>query len=182
MYLHDDAIYSISVDPTNDFLFASSCDDGTVQLFDLRLADPAEKLASSSSPFHSVMHNPVEPRIFVTANGRDGAQLWDVRVPNSPLLLYGASAGHRRKTSIRNPRQQACMFARFSSDGNRVLVLRRRLPPALYRVKLYKENRINNNDMDEGALFTKRRGENKIEEKNNNDNSNNDDDMDHGAR
>ena len=138
VYLHDDAIYSISVDPTNDFVFASACDDGTVQLFDLRRADATETLASSSSPFHSVMHNPAEPRIFVTANGRDGAQLWDVRVPNSPLLLYGASAGHRRKSSGRNPRQQACMFARFNSDGTRVLVLRRRLPPALYKVKLLK--------------------------------------------
>ena len=137
VYLHDDAIYSISVDPTNDHLFASACDDGTVQLYDLRQADATEKLASSTSPFHSVMHNPVESRIFVTANGRDGAQLWDVRVPNSPLLLYGASAGQRRRklSSIRNPRQQACMFARFSSDGTRVLVLRRRLPPALYKVK-----------------------------------------------
>ena len=134
VYLHDDAIYSISVDPANDSLFASACDDGTVQLFDLRQADSASKLAISSSPFHSVMHNPVEPRIIVTANGRDGAQLWDVRIPNTSLLHFSASAGHRRKNSNCNPRQQACMFARFNCDGNRVLVLRRRLPPALYQV------------------------------------------------
>jgi len=144
VFLHEDAIYCLSVDPTNDNLFASACDDGTCQLYDLRQSDMTVKIANSSSPFHSVMHNPTEPRLFVTANGRDGAQLWDIRVPNSPLLLYGGSSSgwsryHRKKYSQRGATcqrsaQQACMYARFDGEGKHVLVIRRRLPPALYDI------------------------------------------------
>jgi len=30
---------------------------------------------------HSVMYNPVEPRLLATANAKEGVGLWDVRKP-----------------------------------------------------------------------------------------------------
>lgn len=44
---------------------------------------PAEPfcLASYPSAFHSVMFNPVEPRLIATANSKEGVGLWDIRKP-----------------------------------------------------------------------------------------------------
>ena len=41
VFLHDEAVYGISVDPINDNVFASACDDGKVVLYDIRSA-PSE--------------------------------------------------------------------------------------------------------------------------------------------
>ena len=40
---------------------------------------------------HSVMYNPVEPRLLATANAKEGVGLWDVRKPKrlvSRLFLF----------------------------------------------------------------------------------------------
>lgn len=44
---------------------------------------PAEPfcLAIYPSAFHSVMFNPVEPRLIATANSKEGVGLWDIRKP-----------------------------------------------------------------------------------------------------
>lgn len=55
---------------------------------------PAEPfcLAIYPSAFHSVMFNPVEPRLIATANSKEGVGLWDIRKPRRSdlhvLLLY----------------------------------------------------------------------------------------------
>ena len=36
MFLHDDAVYGLSVSPVNDNVFASSSDDGRVLIWDAR--------------------------------------------------------------------------------------------------------------------------------------------------
>ncbi len=36
VFLHEEAVYGISVDPINDNVFASACDDGRVVLYDVR--------------------------------------------------------------------------------------------------------------------------------------------------
>lgn len=36
VFLHQDALYGLSVDPLNDNVFASACDDGRVLIFDIR--------------------------------------------------------------------------------------------------------------------------------------------------
>ena len=36
VFLHEEAVYGISVDPINDNVFASACDDGKVVLYDIR--------------------------------------------------------------------------------------------------------------------------------------------------
>lgn len=38
-------------------------------------------LAQYKTPFHSVMFNPVEPRMLATANAKEGVSMWDVRKP-----------------------------------------------------------------------------------------------------
>lgn len=41
VFLNEEAVYGLSVDPINDNVFASACDDGKVVLYDIR-ASPAE--------------------------------------------------------------------------------------------------------------------------------------------
>uniref|UniRef100_A0A3B3DZZ4 Ddb1 and cul4 associated factor 5 n=1 Tax=Oryzias melastigma TaxID=30732 RepID=A0A3B3DZZ4_ORYME len=123
VFLHIDAVYSLSVSPVNDNVFASSSDDGRVLIWDTREPPHGEPfcLASYPSAFHSVMFNPVEPRLLATANSKEGVGLWDIRKPS--LLRYGGSMS-----------LQSAMSVRFNSSGTQLLALRRRLPPVLYEL------------------------------------------------
>nr|XP_015824675.2 DDB1- and CUL4-associated factor 5 [Nothobranchius furzeri] len=125
VFLHIDAVYSLSVSPVNDNVFASSSDDGRVLIWDTREPSHGEPfcLASYPSAFHSVMFNPVEPRLLATANSKEGVGLWDIRKPRSSLLRYGGSMS-----------LQSAMSVRFNSTGTQLLALRRRLPPVLYEL------------------------------------------------
>ncbi|XP_012727699.2 DDB1- and CUL4-associated factor 5 [Fundulus heteroclitus] len=125
LFLHIDAVYSLSVSPVNDNIFASSSDDGRVLIWDTREPPHGEPfcLASYPSAFHSVMFNPVEPRLLATANSKEGVGLWDIRKPRSSLLRYGGSMS-----------LQSAMSVRFNSTGTQLLALRRRLPPVLYEL------------------------------------------------
>lgn len=124
VFSHDDAVYGLSPDPSNPNMFASACDDGKVLIFDVRdsSGDPFV-LANYTSSMHSVMYNPVEPRLIATANAKEGVGLWDVRKPRSCLLRYGGSLV-----------QQSCMSVRFNQRGDHIVALRRRLPPVLYNI------------------------------------------------
>ncbi|XP_057716100.1 DDB1- and CUL4-associated factor 5 isoform X2 [Corythoichthys intestinalis] len=125
VFLHIDAVYSLSVSPVNDNVFASSSDDGRVLIWDTREPPHGEPfcLANYPSAFHSVMFNPVEPRLLATANSKEGVGLWDIRKPRSTLLRYGGSMS-----------LQSAMSVRFNSTGTQLLALRRRLPPVLYEL------------------------------------------------
>lgn len=125
VFLHDDAVYGLSVSPVNDNIFASSSDDGRVLIWDTREPPHGEPfcLANYPSAFHSVMFNPVEPRLLATANSKEGVGLWDIRKPRSSLLRYGGSLS-----------LQSAMSVRFNSTGTQLLALRRRLPPVLYEL------------------------------------------------
>ncbi|XP_048061612.1 DDB1- and CUL4-associated factor 5 [Megalobrama amblycephala] len=125
VFLHDDAVYGLSVSPVNDNVFASSSDDGRVLIWDTREPPHGEPfcLANYPSAFHSVMFNPVEPRLLATANSKEGVGLWDIRKPRSSLLRYGGSLS-----------LQSAMSVRFNSMGTQLLALRRRLPPVLYEL------------------------------------------------
>lgn len=113
-------VYGISVDPCNDNIFASAGEDGRILIFDTRLnASSGEiknrnkiqfifsyitsliflfiepyKLASFKSPFHAVMFNPVDPRLITTANSKEGAALWDIRVSNKYVFTSGFREFH----------------------------------------------------------------------------------------
>ncbi|XP_056327016.1 DDB1- and CUL4-associated factor 5 [Danio aesculapii] len=125
VFLHDDAVYGLSVSPVNDNVFASSSDDGRVLIWDTREPPHGEPfcLANYPSAFHSVMFNPVEPCLLATANSKEGVGLWDIRKPRSSLLRYGGSLS-----------LQSAMSVRFNSTGTQLLALRRRLPPVLYEL------------------------------------------------
>uniref|UniRef100_A0A8C8IIY8 DDB1- and CUL4-associated factor 5 n=1 Tax=Oncorhynchus tshawytscha TaxID=74940 RepID=A0A8C8IIY8_ONCTS len=125
VFLHDDAVYGLSVSPVNDNVFASSSDDGRVLIWDTRERPHGEPfcLANYPSAFHSVMFNPAEPRLLATANSKEGVGLWDIRKPRTSLLRYGGSMS-----------LQSAMSVRFNSAGTQLLALRRRLPPVLYEL------------------------------------------------
>ncbi|XP_063295239.1 DDB1- and CUL4-associated factor 5 [Pelobates fuscus] len=125
VFLHEEAVYGLSVSPVNDNVFASSSDDGRVLIWDIRESQQGDPfcLAHYPSAFHSVMFNPVEPRLLATANSKEGVGLWDIRKPHSSLLRYGG-----------NLSLQSAMSVRFNSNGTQLLALRRRLPPVLYDI------------------------------------------------
>ncbi|KAI5746116.1 hypothetical protein M8J77_000033 [Diaphorina citri] len=120
-YLHERPVYGLSVDPSQDAIFASACDDGRVLLFDTRSREEATELAVNSGPFHAVMFNPVEARLVATANSKDGIALYDTRKPKEVLMQYGSC--------------ESCMSIRFNKAGTQLLGLRRRLPPVLYNTR-----------------------------------------------
>ncbi|CAN7994818.1 unnamed protein product, partial [Ixodes hexagonus] len=125
VFLHEEAVYGLSVEPTNDSVFASACDDGCIFIYDIREPSSSDPLllVSSSSAFHAVAYNPVEPRLVATANSKEGVALWDVRRPRCCLLKYDSQLV-----------PQGAMSVRFNGDGSLLLALRRRQPPALYRL------------------------------------------------
>lgn len=124
VFLHDEAVYGLSVHPVNDYIFVSACDDGRVLIWDARQTyGDAFTLASCSSAYHAVMHNPVESQYIATANAKDGVYLWDVRKPRSSVMKYGSTHA-----------SQSAMSVRFNATGTQILALRRRLPPVLYDV------------------------------------------------
>ncbi|CAG2165823.1 unnamed protein product [Oppiella nova] len=125
--LHNDAIYGLSVNPFDDNIFASACDDGRVCLWDLRKETVRETtvLARYSSAFHAVMYNPFESRLVVTANTKEGIAVWDVRKPLCVLQQYNPSMLS----------SQSAMSVRFNKTGTLILGLRRRLPPVLYNLR-----------------------------------------------
>ena len=36
IFMHEDAVYGLSVDPFNENVFATACDDGRILIFDMR--------------------------------------------------------------------------------------------------------------------------------------------------
>ena len=54
-------------------------------------------LASYPSAFHSVMFNPVEPRLLATANSKEGIGLWDIRKPRRSDISRFSLAIDKRK-------------------------------------------------------------------------------------
>ncbi|KAI8505527.1 DDB1- and CUL4-associated factor 5 [Branchiostoma belcheri] len=125
VFRHEDAVYGLSVDPNNDNVFASACDDGRVLIWDIRENPSAEPfcLANYTSAFHAVVYNPVEPRLLATANSKEGIALWDIRKPRSCVQRFGGSL-----TS------DSAMSVKFNGLGTQVMGLRRRLPPVLYNL------------------------------------------------
>ncbi|CAG7836581.1 unnamed protein product [Allacma fusca] len=125
-FVHEQPVYGVSIDPLNDCIFASACDDGRLLIYDIREPSTSDPfcLANLTSAFHAVMFHPCEPRLIVSGNSKEGVALWDVRKPKTPLLRYGGLNA-----------DQCCMSARFNSDGSKILALRRRLPPVLYATR-----------------------------------------------
>ena len=125
-FRHEEPVYGLSVCPVNSNVFLSACSDGRVLQYDLRQRPEEEPLllAGYSHAFHAAQYNPCEPRLVVTSNQKMGLGLWDVRKPGSLVLGYGGVGGV----------SQTSMYVRWNCRGDRILGLRRRLSPVLYRV------------------------------------------------
>ncbi|XP_029711676.1 DDB1- and CUL4-associated factor 5 [Aedes albopictus] len=121
VFLHSKPVYGLSIDPTNDSVFATAGEDGKILIFDLRDSSDVMCVSRCRSPYHAVMHHPFDKGFIVTANAKEGAALWDLRSPKLPTIRYGGENA-----------AQSCMSVRFNSLGTQVLALRRRLPPILY--------------------------------------------------
>ncbi|XP_055599396.1 DDB1- and CUL4-associated factor 5 [Uranotaenia lowii] len=121
VFLHSKPVYGLSIDPSNDNIFATAGEDGKILIFDLRDSSDVMCVSRCRSPFHAVMHHPYDAGFIVTANAKEGAALWDLRSPKMPTIRYGGENA-----------AQSCMSVRFNALGTQVLALRRRLPPILY--------------------------------------------------
>lgn len=121
VFLHSKPVYGLSIDPSNESVFATAGEDGKILIFDLRDSSDVMCVSRCRSPYHAVMHHPYDKGFIVTANAKEGAALWDLRSPKLPTIRYGGENA-----------AQSCMSVRFNSLGTQVLALRRRLPPILY--------------------------------------------------
>lgn len=121
VFLHSKPVYGLSIDRTNNQIFASAGEDGRVLVFDMRQGAEAMSLAKYRAPSHAVQFHPLDGNFVITANGKEGAAFWDIRQPKLPLFRYGADDA-----------AENCMSVRFNTLGTQVLALRRRLPPILY--------------------------------------------------
>lgn len=79
MFLHTKPVYGLSVDMTNDQVFATAGEDGLVLMFDLRVGTHILALPKSRASFHAVQFHPSDGNTIITANEKDGAALWDLR-------------------------------------------------------------------------------------------------------
>ncbi|XP_055616554.1 uncharacterized protein DDB_G0283357 [Toxorhynchites rutilus septentrionalis] len=121
VFLHSKPVYGLSIDPSNDAIFATAGEDGKILIFDMRDSTNVMCVSRCRSPYHAVMHHPYDVGFIVTANAKEGAALWDLRAPKMPTIRYGGENA-----------AQSCMSVRFNSLGTQVLALRRRLPPILF--------------------------------------------------
>lgn len=70
----------MSIDPTNDAVFATAGEDGRVLVFDMRAGgNETLSLAKHRAPFHAVQFHPMDGHFVITANGKEGAAFWDLR-------------------------------------------------------------------------------------------------------
>lgn len=72
-------MYGLSVDVTNDQIFSTAGEDGRVLVFDLRIGTQVLALPKSRASYHGVEFHPYDGNFMVTANGKDGSALWDIR-------------------------------------------------------------------------------------------------------
>lgn len=78
-FAHAKPVFGISVDSSNDQIFSTASEDGSVLVFDLRTGTEVLSLPKSRHPFHAVEFHPLDGNYLVTGNGKDGAALWDLR-------------------------------------------------------------------------------------------------------
>ena len=89
---------------------------------------------------------------MVTSNDKHGVGLWDVRMPDRCVLQYGSLGGRQQvggsryiytsvsactSTCTCSSEPQASMYASWNCRGDKILGLRRRLPPVLYRYRVH---------------------------------------------
>ena len=97
---HSDAIYKLDLHPTNENMFLSCSEDGSIRGWDSRLGDPNLWTLNRSSEQSSVAHHPQIPFMFL-ASSKYALELFDSR-----YLRLDASSEMTRGT--RKQRQGQC--------------------------------------------------------------------------
>ena len=147
LFLHEDSIYSVCVDPRQSEVVATACASGEISLYDLRLrsrdrarvvatsrssSSSGVRMSANGSAFLSCAFNPLETQLLAVANEVSGLALCDLRMSRSAVMRYtkeaatspGAGGGEHK---------QMVMSCSFTRDGRHLSALRgQRLPPALY--------------------------------------------------
>ena len=121
---------------SNIFIAAESS-FGAVTQFDLRTPTEQTVLAVPWPSKHTLSHwpnvpnfssakfNPVDPIVIVTANLKNGVQLWDTRFPKRCLRHYDSSLKAGRESA---------MSVEFDYTGRYIAAVRKTDPPVLYHI------------------------------------------------
>lgn len=105
VFLHDNAVLSISVNPKQSHVFVTACESGEVSLYDLRLSNSEPTILASSmqrttrinrfvminssgGAYHSCCFNPAESNLLAVGNEVSGIELLDLRMTSAPVLRY----------------------------------------------------------------------------------------------
>ena len=154
MFLHENSVLCISVNPKQSQIFATACESGEISLYDLRLSntDPiilARSRSSSSSSnsydaircaggaYNSCCFNPVETNLLAIGNEISGLSIIDIRM-KSTILRYksdsvnldGSNESDYKKSSA--DYKQMIMSCRFNQAGTQLVALRGKSRPVLY--------------------------------------------------
>ena len=147
LFLHENSVHCIKVQPKQSHIFATACESGQISLYDLRLSntDPiilATSTASSSydsircagGAFYSCCFNPIETNLLATANEISGVSLIDIRM-KSTIMRYQVDAKVKvqesRHSTFTNYKQMVTSIG-FNSAGTQLIALRKDLRPCLY--------------------------------------------------
>lgn len=123
VFAHMNDVYGISVNPTNNNIFASASNE--IRIWDLRSSLNCQHL-QSNGVFHGVKYNPIQPYMIATASSQFGVELYDLRQPLQRLSRFFPSY------MVNSP---AAMCVNFNQTGDKLLALGRKLPPVLYDVR-----------------------------------------------
>jgi hypothetical protein len=116
-------IYGLAADPNSvvtPIVYLAS-HERRVLRFDSRTNRMHELPIKSNGQHHSVHLHPQQTNILLLSSASQGAALFDLRHPRRCLMRFHGGFGRQRSN-----------YSTFDRFGNRVLVLRPRLPPALF--------------------------------------------------
>lgn len=148
VFLHDNAVLSISVNPKQSHVFASACESGLVSLYDLRLSNSDPIIVASSiqhtgrhlinfsgGAYQSCCFNPADSNLLAAGNQVSGLELLDLRMTSTPVLRYRSKYEtdlKSRRSSEENNFCQNVMSVEFNTTGNRLAALRHKHRPVVY--------------------------------------------------
>lgn len=135
VFLHDNAVLSISVDPKQSHVFVTACESGEVSLYDLRLSNSEPIILASSTQrvmridrysmintsggaYHSCCFNPVDSNLLAVGNEVSGIELLDLRMHSTPLLRYRSKRSNNDERSSSSSRTTTGKNNKSSSSGS----------------------------------------------------------------
>lgn len=90
---HKRTVNKVSFHLTDAALLISGSQDGTMKCFDLRMKEVARTFLSNTESIRDVQFNPHAPSTFAAVSENGSVQLWDVRRPDKPVVMFAAHSG-----------------------------------------------------------------------------------------